>query len=661
MKLRWLEKLSRETRHPSVEDLLLYLDGEAEPKRAGETKTHLESCWACRARREKLERSINELVAFAATAARPPAPRPQERDRFLSALQSLAEEQSPAPLLRQKLRGLFDGVWEGIPLFAAPLDATKMLRLSVGALMLCLCAAAFVWLNRAPSVSARELIDRAARAETQVFNAQRQPVIYQKVKARRLRSENTPAVTLEVWRDLGNQRQRVVGAGETLWAELEQVWRANGRRSPLSVAEFSAWRSAARIQSEAVSQTVLPDGAAAWRLAIVTQEPYAVNALIEVALIVRKADWHVVEQRLKVQGEGQEVREYELSELAYEVLPLQALTVFADIAPTSSPAPFTTARVSPSISPTVVPSVLPATAPSIKTLPSETELKEAEVAALYALHQLQADLGEQLEVARDANHQIVVRGLVERAERKQQLTQALSNIPWVAARIQTVEEATQQAAQQAAQQSAMSQPTRAAQANTSSEPLISITAGASGNTNSLAGSGGTFEQRLARYFGEREKSSDQHSINLKVTQLSNEVVAESSAALAEAWALRRLLERYPADSELTPAARQRVAEILANHLARLKAQSNKLRARLEPILLSIGKSPAMRPPSPTEATKQEQVMLVFKTVEQVQQTTHRLFAGDDSPAAPEEAARQLLGALNRMEQALLHFELAIAR
>ncbi len=42
MKIRWFKKLSREARHPSVEDLLLYLDGEAETKHAGEIKEHLE-------------------------------------------------------------------------------------------------------------------------------------------------------------------------------------------------------------------------------------------------------------------------------------------------------------------------------------------------------------------------------------------------------------------------------------------------------------------------------------------------------------------------------------------------------------------------------------------------------------------------------------------
>src|SRR5262249_49493525 len=146
-----------------------------------------------------------------------------------------------------------------------------------------------------------------------------------------------------------------------------------------------------------------------------------------------------------------------------------------------------------------------------------------------------------------------------------------------------------------------------------------------------------------------------------VAQLSNEVVAESSAALSEAWALRRLLERFPPESELTPAARQRVEGMAANHFARLKAQSRKLRARLEPALLSMTKTPHLSAPPPPESTKQAQALRVFRSVEQARQMTLRLFAGAGSTATPEEAARQLLVALDRLDHELLSFEQAIAR
>src|SRR5262249_15606167 len=192
----------------------------------------------------------------------------------------------------------------------------------------------------------------------------------------------------------------------------------------------------------------------------IAQEPYAVNAIIEATLTVRKSDWHTVAQRLKVQGEN-EVREYELSETGHEVLPLHALTVFADLAPTPSPVPAIIVAASPATSPAIIAKASPP--------PSEAEVKEAEVAAMYALHQARADLGEQIEVVREAGQGVIVSGLVETPEHKQQLMEALRDLPLVAARIQTIEEETRQAARQAA----ASLPARAEETVTPNETVIS--------------------------------------------------------------------------------------------------------------------------------------------------------------------------------------------
>ncbi len=133
-------------------------------------------------------------------------------------------------------------------------------------------------------------------------------MIYQKINARRIPlnigpnvGEDAKAVTLEVWRDIGNQRtrQRVAGEGVALFTELEQILRANGRQSPLSGAEFSAWRKAAHIQTESVSETALPDGIEALRLRTVIASPHNINQIIESELVVRARDWHPVSERLK--------------------------------------------------------------------------------------------------------------------------------------------------------------------------------------------------------------------------------------------------------------------------------------------------------------------------------------------------------------------------
>jgi len=516
--------------------------------------------------------------------------------------------------------------------------------------------------ERLRAVSAEELLQRATQSEVAQIKQVAEPVVYRRIQVKRTGANE--AVTWESWREAGkNQfRQRVADgqgwrflrmneqATPPLIAEIETIFQANhlDLQRPLSADAFAEWRKTIRRKSEIIQEVALPGSSAndGLKLTTIAQEPYAVNAIIEATLTVRKSDWHTVAQRLKVQGEN-EVREYELSETGHEVLPLHALTVFADLAPTPSPVPAIIVAASPATSPAIIAKASPPPAPP----PSEAEVKEAEVAAMYALHQARADLGEQIEVVREAGQGVIVSGLVETPERKQQLMEALRDLPLVAARIQTIEEETRQAARQAA----ASLPARAAETVTPNETVISTASGAQ--------AGNAFEQRLARYFAEREpepNGSDQRSVNLKVAQLSNEVVAESSAALSEAWALRRLLERFPPESELTPAARQRVEGMAANHFARLKAQSRKLRARLEPALLSMTKTPHLSAPPP-ESTKQAQALRVFRSVEQARQMTLRLFAGAGSTATPEEAARQLLVALDRLDHELLSFEQAIAR
>jgi len=661
MKKFWKKKeRSVKPATPDDAELLAWLDGELTPERQAEIRQLLEGDWKLRVRLAELERDIETYVK--ATGRQAQGELPPFESVWSGVERRLTEALEPLPVEAElRFREQDEISWparfrrwsETLALQPA------RLRWSVAAIVgLFVTAGLTFWLfssDRLHSVSAEELLQRATRSEAAQINQVAEPVVYRRIQVKRTGANES--VMWESWKQAGrNQfRQRVADgqgwrflrtneqATPPLIAEIETIFQANHLDSqrPLSAEAFAEWRKTIRRKSEITQEMALPGSSAndGLKLTTIAQEPYAVNAIIEASLIVRRLDWHTVAQRLKVQGEN-EVREYELSETAHEVLPLHALTVFADLAPTPSPAPAIIAAASPAASPSISAKASPSPAPP----PSEAEVKEAEVAAMYALHQAQADLGEQIEVVREAGRGVIVRGLVETPERKQQLTEALRDLPLVAAHIQAVEEATRQAA--------ASQPAGAVMHN---EPVISA---ASGSQASNA-----FEQRLSRYFAEREpapRSSDQRSVSLKVAQLSNEVVAESSAARSEAWALRSLLERFSSENELTPAARQRVEGMTANHLARLKAQSRRLRARLEPVLLSMTKAPRLSAPPP-ESTKQAQALRVFRAVEQARQITLRLFAGAGSAATPEEAARELLVALDRLDYELLGFEQAIAR
>jgi RNA polymerase sigma factor (sigma-70 family) len=267
--------------------------------------------------------------------------------------------------------------------------------------------------------------------------------------------------------------------------------------------------------------------------------------------------------------------------------------------------------------------------------------------ALYALHRLKADLGEQIEIARESNEQIVVRGQVETPERKQELIAALRGIPLVAARIQTFDEATTQA-----------------------QVTIALLPDANDDRSPIAGVN-QFERRLARYFAERSAAAppsspeDAAAINRRIAQLANSAFAEASAALAGGWALRRLVERFDdgpdeqTNEQMSAAAAARLPEVISNHLAEINTRSRNLRTLLEPALISIAgtRDSASPSPQPAEGTRKARVMRLFKAVEQVQRLSYRLFdSGQAFAASPEEAARLMLQALEQLDAARLALE-----
>jgi len=659
MKKFWKKKEpAAKSEAPADGELLAYLDGELAPERQSEIQQLLESDWKLRVRLTEIERDIETYVK--ATHPQRQIELPPFDDLWRGVSSRLADPLEPLPvemelrLRKREAMGLVTLVrrWSDA-LLRRPVLRRWSVAATIGLTITAGLAFWFLSSEHLCVVSAEELIERATQSEAAQTKQVAEPVVYRRIQVKRTGAGES--VIWESWRETGKNQfwQRVADrqgwrdfnrpndrAMPALIAEIEAIFRINhlDSRRPLSAAAFAEWRKTIRSKSETVTELALPGNKAndGLKLTTVPQEPYALNAIIEASLVVRRSDWHVVTQRLKAQGEN-EVREYELSEMAYEVLPLQALTVFAELAP----APLSTATIPPSPS---LGGDMAAPSPSPTVAPTETALKDAEVGALFALHQMQADLGEQIEVTRDPAGRIVVRGLVETPERRQQLSEALRHLPLVVVRLHTVEEA--------ARQAALKQSSRATQSPPVNDSVNAVTSTAPGAN--------AFEQRLARYFTERESAgNDRQNINLKIARLSNEVVSESSAALSEAWALRRLLERFAAekDEDRSIAARQRIEEMAANYIVRLKTQSRRLRMRLEPVLISIAgaKAPVVSAPSPSEPTKQAQALSVFKAVEQTQQMTHHLFAGTGSAASPEEAARQLLEALARLDQALLRF------
>jgi hypothetical protein len=412
--------------------------------------------------------------------------------------------------------------------------------------------------------------------------------------------------------------------------ELSEVLHANrmNPQRPLSPASFQLWRQSLTSKREEVSR-VQTDAGEMLRLRVLPVAEPSAGQITEASLVVRAQDWHPLAQTLKVQGEN-EVRDYELSEMAYEVVPLAALTVFAEPTPTLAASP---RRIPMASSPV----------PSVRPLPTVAELQHAEIAALYVLHQLKADLGEQLEVARESSLRIVVRGQVETLERKRELIAAIKEIPWVEARIQTFDEATGHPAPPGR----IGAPATTA---TSFEPNLKA-AQATGINH--------FAERLASYLAERTGSMQKNrgAINRQITQLANSVFAESSAALTNGWALRRLAERFNENLEeqVDAAAAERLREIIGDHLSEIGLRNRNLRAHLEAVLVAIAgvREETASSPRPAEGTRKAQIMRLFEAIEKTNQLAYRLFDSQHPLAdSSERAASLMLSALAQLDAAI---------
>lgn len=682
-----------EESHPAEDDLLLYLDGELAAREAGAVRTHLEACWACRVKAEKIQETISAFIDYQNVVLTPHLePPPQGWRTFAQQNRAVAESAR-----RSALSTLLGSL---VKVLSPP---RLSLRLAAGLLAASVLVFLVTRTNSVPAVSAGELLRQAAASESRQVRGVAQPVVYQKLLVRRKTAASAQAdsLTWEVWRDTANARFRqgvqdsdngpdvrrlippeaqapVTGTGRPaatalppILIELEQVFSANHLdfRQPLSATGYEAWRESIGPKHEEVSRTTFADRGEALTLKTTPEGPVGLGAVVEAALVVRARDWHPVGQRWQVRGEGGDLV-YELTETAYEVVSLN----------TVSPALFGEQPVTSSAATPTMPRGAPSPTPSFKPLPSAAELAVAELEARSALHRVGADLGEQIEVVRQPAGEVEVRGLTETAERKMELLAALQHIPHVALKIRTFEEAAREAAS-----SRPSAPGRAAGAAAEIKgPPTAVATPTEERATQVVGSRAPMQGHLEKYFARRAAASEPRDVRRQVEEFSNRALALSGAALAEAWALRRLAERYRGAelAELSPPARRKLEALVRDHVKALRRRADASHVLLRPVLLSMtgdageGLNRAGRP-SAEDWSEMDWPALaapLFQTVRQVEQLTTGLLAGaglspradargpDGSPQArpSEKLARDLLAAFAALEAELPRLERRVA-
>lgn len=641
---RW----SAEEGHPSDDELLLYMDGELAAKQAERLTAHLQACWSCRARTEKIQEAIHSFIDgrndFLMPALDPP---PRGWRTFEAKLARLAEGSGKRSLLSLVLGSL--GKVPSGGRFLGRLAAV----LSVLSFMFFLVS----HFHRVPAVSAQELLQHAVEAQARRMRGVAQPVVYQKLQVRRKAAGASPghSVTWELWNDTWNSRfgqrvqdlhgRRFISRSEpssvpAVLVELEKVFQANHLewRQPLSPSSYEAWRKSLGQKNEEVNRTELPHGIEGLALKTVPQGAVALGAIVEAGLVVRAQDWHPIQHHLRVRGmEGDQ--EYELTETAFAVLSLDAVgpSLFPERQMAAgAPAP-----------------VIAPAAPPPDLSPSPAELAAAELEARYALHRAQADLGEPIEIFRHPSGKIEVRGLANTAERKTELLAALQDIPHVTAQIRAVEEAAQEAPE--------------ASSKLSEQHKIQV-----------IGRKLPIQERLECYFAQPAVLPPGEAagpvpvrIRREIEEFSNRSLSLSEAALSEAWALRRLAERYP-QAELVhvnPQSRRLLETMVRDHVRALRERADSFRSLVRPVLVSIAGGPEhleQRGISPLEESWDTGwpafYSPLFVTVQQMDRLTSSLLAaaGVSSEPAPEKAVRDLLAVFSLLEVELPRVERLVA-
>lgn len=385
-------------RHVSDDQLLALVDGELSLRETRGVQKHLERCWNCRTRQDKLQSVIHGFVDYSNDVVAPFLPPPAGgRDRFLVVLDAELTAHSRPWRFHPigTLRKLFERAMN--PVF-----------LTVIVIVVAVSALTMVWTQMSRrQLAPEQFLTQAVQAEQAV-----QPqvgVVYQRVE---IRSGHRTVERL-IYRDLAHKRvprEQKLGAAEaTMKSRLEAAdvnW-----QYPLSASDFRAWHDRVRIVRDQVRQT------SPGELTLTTET--SDSAVREASLTVRDSDFHPIARQVVFRDDDT----IEIAELNYDVLPWAAVN-----ASLFEPLPNETLA-----------GVAAPNAALHLALPTSDQLLGAELEAQLALMKLRANTGEDIHV--EPGQSVVhVRGFVDTDDRKRQLDAALERIAFVKPELQSYEQ-----------------------------------------------------------------------------------------------------------------------------------------------------------------------------------------------------------------------------
>jgi anti-sigma factor RsiW len=576
--------------HLDDSDLISYLDGESTRDEQSQAAAHLESCWDCRSRLTAVENSIDRFLELRRESLLPQdlPPAGPALAQFQKRLSHHALQTQHNSVLRQLTSQWLackysSSSWSKyIRLLNQPIP----IRVAVAFVVSVLIVLFLFRSNRVQTVSASELLQRAAAFESQQLSATAQPVIYQKlqVRSRRTYSSSEESVRWEIWNDTTGARLRQavddeqgthfvsVGSNEVpstaplTVVQLTKVLQSNGMnpQRPLSPESFQSWRNSLNSKQEKVSQSIASDGAEILTLKTAVGSSVDIGRITEASLTVRARDWHPIEEHLHIRaGDGEQ--EYTLTETAFDIVSLQVLdpAIFSPVLAASTATPNTSSIATPSPKLSANVNALPLTV----TRPVASA--ELEVEVLDLLNQAGADLGEQVTARRTTDGTLMVDGVVETDARKAEILRSLAPVadnPAVRIEINTVAEALRK------RDKSRNLPPAA------TEQRVEI------NSNAIPAAG-----ELRSYF-----KSDHEA-----RQFAARMVAKSQSAMRHLYALRRLSMQFsPTELRaLAPEARQKWLALIRSHARSYLQEIGGLRHELQPVF-SVSAPPAVTDSGP---------------------------------------------------------------
>lgn len=501
--------MSHQDRHPDSETLMRAVFGELQPHEAASVHGHLSACEQCRLEFEEVRDTCAEFRAFYQTEFKESLPPPpQAWQTFRSAL---AKQESRRTSAFLRLRAML----------SSPFTVRRYGPVAIGACLAILLVAAIYRMREVPAVSASEILNRGVAAQDEALSKVKRATVCQKIRVR----QGPKTFVRTLYRDVARKRQveRWSGQEATDVAGRFQGIHYNWA-DPLSPGGIRDWLVLREENDRSASETVRQSDGVFTVTSASSQDPVQ-----EARFVVRESDYHPVSAYFSFRGQD----DVELTELAYSVQPVETIDteIRAELTPPSEPAPERqpASRV-----------------PGHST--ADADLDSLEIQARYALHQQQADLGEETQVERTAGT-VIVRGLVASDRRRAELRAALAHLQGVRIELETAEEAAGRQAR------AIASAAESPQSEQRQPPALQM---------SLA-----------------ERFPDQEARDAFVLA----TIECSQRTLSHGFALRKLAERYPAAAvtALPEESRRQLVTMLGDHRLAMQTSVQELFDRLAPL------------------------------------------------------------------------------